>query len=47
VLLVEDLVDSQTLATRVDELSVPRDTGYRLLKWVELTTQELKRERSS
>ncbi len=47
VLLVEGLVDSETLATRIGELSVPQDTGHRLLKWVELTTQELKRERSS
>lgn len=41
VLLVEGLVDSDTLATRIDELSVPQDTGYRLLKWVQLTTREL------
>jgi hypothetical protein len=41
VLLVEGLVDSDMLATRIDELSVPQDTGYRFLNWVELTSQEL------
>jgi hypothetical protein len=47
VLLVEDLVQQERLAARLSELSMEREARDRLLRWVERTTQEIKREESS
>ena len=41
VLLIEGLIDAETLIARIGTLAVSRDQRERLISWVEATCQEL------